>query len=310
MKRLLLLSLAMFIGIGLIIVSGCSDDDDDNPSSSGKTVGDPDDPRLEVMEDFSGQANFIIDLQLLGISFELYDSIPDAPPVAKMSMPNQDINISNLQIENYLYSNYWHIFTCSVYVAMVEDNDTTWFTYDGIDSIRVYNAAGYLHYPDESVIGMNIRAHLNAEFEGVDISGNIGNHASFDLNAIDLSSVLLNGLSHDSVDYIGVGESGTCDLSMYFYQGISDLLIDESVLGSSGGCPPSGSVGLVFTVNLDCEGTDEDDSLNIDGNWMANYVFDDGSIHITYENATTRWTYTGQCGDDGTTKWGWPEPLK
>lgn len=306
MKRLLLLSLVMFIGIGLILVSGCSDDDD-NPSSSDKAVGDPDDPRLEVMEDFSGQANFIIDLQLLGMSFELFDSIPDAPPVAKMSMQNQDIDISDLRIENYLYSNYWHIFTCSVYVAMVEDGDTTYFAYDGIDSIRLSNDAGYVHYPDVSVNALNIRAHFGVEFESVDITGDIGNHASFDVSTEDGSTFLLNGLSHDSIDYAGVGESGTCDLSMYFNQGITNLLLN---MGADDPCPTSGTVALDFTANLACEGTGEADSLNINGGWSADYVFDNGLIHITYENETTRWTYTGQCGDDGEAKWGWPKPLK
>ncbi|PKK82286.1 MAG: hypothetical protein CVT49_14530 [candidate division Zixibacteria bacterium HGW-Zixibacteria-1] len=304
MKRLLLLSIAVLLGLTLIFMSGCGGSDD--PVSSTKTTGDPNDPDLAVIETLAGDGNFIIDLQLLDLSFNLYDSIPESAP-GKFSTVNSDV--SNIIISNYEYSNYWHIFTCSAYVEEAGDYDTTWYAYGGVDSIRASNDDGYMQYPDSTTSGLNIRAHFGVNFEGIPISGELANHASFDIATIDSLSFILDGLSYDSIMFVGFNDSGTCELGIYFYQGIDNLLIDEAVQTDVNACPPQGTIGLNFTVALACQGTSEADSLNVNGSWLANFVFDNGLVHMTYENETTRWTGTEECG--GTiAKRGWLSSLK
>ncbi|MEW5924753.1 MAG: hypothetical protein AB1746_12270 [Candidatus Zixiibacteriota bacterium] len=304
MKRLLLSGIAILAVIGLISLLGCGGGSD--TVSSTKTTGDPDDPSLAIIENFAGEGNILIDLQLLELSFNLYDSIPQSAP-GKFSTVGEDI--SNIIISNYEYSNYWHIFSCSAYVEMVEGLDTAWYTYAGVDSIRVFNDYGYMQYPDLTTNGLNIRAHFGAGFESFSISGELANHAGFDVIALDSISFLIDGLSYDSIMFVGFSDSGSCELGMYFYQGIDDLLINEAFQNDPNACPPQGSLALHFSVDLSCLGTSEVDSLNINGNWLANFVFDNGLIHITYENETTRWTSTEECGGI-TAKRGWPESLK
>nr|MBN2278826.1 hypothetical protein [candidate division Zixibacteria bacterium] len=295
MKKLFILSLTILLGLGLVLISGCSDDDDD-----GLKTGDPDDPEIEFVSDIAGQVNFQLNLQLLDLTFGLIDELSGEP----RKVPGKLGVASGAQI-NYLHiidhdtSNFWHIVTCSVEVT---DEDDVFFAYRGVDSLRFGDGTSYMYEPDETVTILNIRGHFNIGFEFTDedetTSGEIGSHERVDLSGVfGADEFTLDGHAYDSLDFEISSDSATCDLAMYFSETINDLFIDDAVT-ENGDCPLDGDVSLNFTVNLACTGEDELNDLDVNGQWSASFEFDNGTVDMVYENETTRWTISEQCRND------------
>jgi len=307
MKRLLIMSLVALLGLGLVVMGGCSDDDKE------LQTGSEDDPEIQFVGDIAGEANFQLNLQLLDLSFALLDSL-DGGPVAipfKSAVGAAD-GIGYINITNYDTANYWHIFQCSV---TVNDFGGSYFAYKGIDSLRFGDGSGYMYIPDESVTSLNIRAHfgVGVYMEGDDEFASIeaASHGLLDLSgSYDSDEFTLNGHAYDSLDFVISNDSGTCNLGMYFNETINDLFLDYDVM-EFGVCPPDGDINLNFFVNLACTGNiPEVDDLNVNGNWSANFSFDDPYVNMVYESPTTRWTFNEQCRGYDAAKPAWMNAFK
>ena len=306
MKRLFLLMLTIFLGAGLVFLVSCGGDDE--PTSSAKKTGDPEDSTFLAIQELVGENNFNMNMMILGLNFELIDSIPSpGKAVGKIAFPMQ-IQSDYIKITEYHASNFWHIFACSVLVI----SDEVSFSFKGIDSLRFGTADGYAYFPDpDSITSLNIRAHFLINMAvGNYMSADMRIHASYDLTGTYGGDFTINGLERDTIDmavtYINnVPDTINCSLGMNYGETITNLFIDS--VANSGGCPPSGSV--VFNLNLDlgCDGSSPLDSLDIEGNWLASFTFANDNVTRVYENATTRWTVTEQCRGIG--KQGWAKML-
>ncbi len=297
MKQLFILSMACLLGFGLILVSGCSDDDDE------RTTGDLEDPNYEFISDIAGDVNFQMNTQMLELTFELIDELSRKEKITPGQIAGAEkIDVGYFDIIDYDTSNYWHIVTCSVEVT---DEDDVFFAYKGIDSLRASDASSYTYDIDESVTSLDIHSHFNVnlEFSEEDetTSGTIGNHCIFDLGIIDQEDgeFTLDGHAYDSLDLEITSDDGTCDLIMNFSETLTDLAIDSLVM-DEGQCPFDGRISLTFDVSMACTGDDELSDLDVDGNWSASFVFDEGMVNIVFENATTRWSDSDQCRFSGT----------
>ncbi len=302
MKRLLLILLTMLLGAGLVI-TGC---DESSSDSEEKQIGTEDDPNFQFMTEMVGQGNFEHLVNLINISMALPMYAEDAAKESPL-LNAADDGIVYLNVNSYDTSNYWHIFSCSVIVGNTDDS----MHYGGIDSIRYGNGAGgYMYEPDSTTTTMDIRTHFdlteNSEYETVDVS----NHASFVITGeYGVEEFSASGTSIDSVDIHFVGDSGECDLNMDYVHTLNDILIDE-VVATMDGCPLTGTASFAYNVGLSCTGSSELDSLNVNGGWTADFVFNDGEMTYTYENATTRWTGTEQCRTRTTAKGAWFSALE
>jgi len=293
MRRLLFLVFAVMLSAAVVLMFGCSDS-----TSSKKETGDPNDPEFGIVSEIAGEGNFMFNMLLLDFSTELLDSIPDAigkPGAGKFAVATDDID--SILIASYVYSNYWHIFSFSVYVA----EDETEFAFTGIDSLRLSDAEGYVQYDIETVTKMEIRAHFDIDFYDDEIEGEMAQHAAFTLTAVG-EDYTIDGSSYDSLLISGLVGEGSCAIGMNFEQDVDNVLIDYMV-EEYGYCPLQGEIDLNLGVDFECEAPA--DTLNFSGDWWINFVFDNGNINAIYENETTRWVYSGQCRGDVTAKPGW-----
>jgi hypothetical protein len=309
-RRFLLLGMAILLGIGLILVSSCGDDDETTGPQQ-KQTGDPNDPMFLIVDDFAGEAGTILNMQLLAISFGLIDEYIDTSGAAGKLAGFTSPAYEEIIVVNYDTSDYWHIFECS---AQVYD-DGDYYYYGGIDSLRFGSDTGYMYIPDTATVNsLNIRAHFNIDLETYGFTADLSNHAGLDLTGEFEGDFTANGYSTDSMNmYFTVVDTADdtidCEFAMTFNQELTNILIDEVVMADEG-CPLTGRLDLGFTIDLACEGTTVLDTLNFGGAWVASFVFNNGVVTATYENATTRWTYTEECRDGVAVKQGWARTLK
>ncbi|MBN2227876.1 MAG: hypothetical protein JW763_11005 [candidate division Zixibacteria bacterium] len=293
MKKLFVLSMAFLLGLGLILVSGCSEDDE-----NGLATGDPDDPNYEFVADIAGPVNFQMNTQMLELTFSIVDYLGSRATITPGQLTGTEkIGADYFEVIDYDTANYWHIVSCSVEVT---DDDGVFFAYMGIDSLRLYDGSSYTYVADADVTEMDIHAHFHVNFEFSEddetTSGSIGNHCLFDLDIIDYNDgeFTLDGHAYDSLDFEVTNPSGTCDLTMGFRETVTDLYIDPLVI-NEGYCPLDGSISLVYGISMACTGDDELSELDINGNWSASFEFDGGTVNFVYENDTYRWTGSDEC---------------
>jgi len=289
MKKLLWLGFALMFGAAMVFMFGC------DSTSSNKETGSLDDPEFEVISDIAGEGNFVFDMLLLDISFNLLDSIQQPLPVGRAGKFSAvDDDVTGLEIINYKYSNFWHIFTCSVFVEEIDYPDTSTFSFTGIDSIRLANDEGYMRYEDMTTNAIDIHAHFQIVVESPDVMGEVAQHAAFHLAAQVEDAYTIDGSSNDSIMVAGMMGDAECEIGLYFDQSIDGLLIDEAVEVDDV-CPLQGEVVLNFTVDIFCVAENPAETLDVSGGWWAKFVFDNGFINAVYENETTRWTFSEQC---------------
>lgn len=304
MKRFFISGILIMLGAGLIFMLSCGDDD---TTSSDLKQGDPNDPAFQIVSALTGEGNFEFNLNLLEISFDLIErQFPVIKRASKRTVSDQG-GLDSLKY-SYSTSGYWHIFACTAYVT---DEDMTYYYFEGIDSLRFADDEGYVYHPvlDEAT-SMNMRAHFAVTIEGADVQGHIHSHGALDLDgSVDTEDFTVNGQSADSVELLITEDTASCIFAMYLNQTVTDVFID-AVVQNGEGCPLSGSINLNFSITAECEGVGDVDALGVEGAWAARFIFSQGSMTATYENATTRWTVTEPCRDSGAARLSWIDALR
>ncbi|MFH2035597.1 MAG: hypothetical protein ABIJ45_04275 [Candidatus Zixiibacteriota bacterium] len=308
MKKLSLVTVITLIGMSFILMIGC---DDDSSSSSDKDQGSTSDPNYEAVSDLVGEGNFEYDMQLLNLSFFLVDEHFGLNEGSrKMSAMAED----SIDIITFVYdsSNYWHIFTVNIEIFDIRDLDTNSFVFIGTDSIRLgYPGGTYSYNLDTNTIAsLDIRGHFNVTLNEGDNTTDIASHILFSLITAGGAHVpfTISGATIDSVMMMVDSDSGSCDLAMYFTQTINQIVLDDMAMEQDA-CPLSGNMAYSVNFDLSCTGTDEYDSLNVDGLWTATFTFANNMVAGRFENATTYWTFSDQCRGFDTVLKRWSRPF-
>jgi hypothetical protein len=286
--------LLALMAVALVFLAECGKDE---PTSSQLAVGDTTDPGFQMIQGIVGEGQFDFGEQILGISFELLEDYFGMGAPAKISGgadASQEITIGYAHDS----SDYWHIFACTVTVIEAEES----FQITGIDSIRLATAEGYTYVFDTSVVNaVDVKGHFTVDLEMIEGYGHMGAHGGFEIDGLYGEEVTVNGLSNDTAMMAISGDSGTCEMDLTFGQSFANIVIIPQPYSDTGECPSSGVITTNATLDIACTGSTALDSLNISGAWHVVAVFNgDGTVTITYEDGTTRWVVTEECGDGGT----------
>lgn len=288
MRKILSYGVIFMLGIGLILMSNCSE-----KATTPTTEGTPEGDEFEMMSDVSD-----IGLDALKIALDLSDTVMAMGGVTKPLFKAHRINAEVLTYNNlsYTYSNYWHIFGFTAKLVKTEGDQTDSMIVSGVDSLRFRNGGVLVQYPDEiNTDELDVRQHINMNAYGAD-GGQllIKDHASVNVTSESFGGdvINLNGAVNDSVEVAmdeGEIQLMLCEISMTSTQTFDDLIIDDTEE-----CPTSGTVGMSAAVDIFCEG--EEGSLTMESLWVATYFFDNGTVTIDVYSNGQHWQSSDPCG--------------
>lgn len=308
MKRLMLLLFIGLLALSAAFMTGCEED---------SAVTDDGDQTILTPEDSSMVEDMLTgdmfsSLNALNLSWELLDSIPGdgAPKFAGSSLAleggDEDIIITDAGYEGY--SDGWHIFDFAAIAveAYVHDNGVQYYDtvfISGWDSIQVISDGGPIQYLSEQTVieGLNERVHVNFEDNHDDFSGAINHIIEVDMTYGDVDTILtLNGITDDLLHSGENSDWGACDITMTMEQTITNLVFN---VNGDGGCPESGTITSLSTIDAFCTGLDAHagDTLDVNSSWTVTATFNEGAgtVTVTFTSGGVSWTVTESCEEGG-----------
>jgi len=314
MKRLICYFLMAGILVGLVLTVGCSDDDD--KGTTPLTPGDPDDPQFLMARGVLGEGLMSNDGAIIDLAMILTGEIPPKAGYDNPFKPQAVTQFDSLSY-TYSYNNFWHIFSVLAVQAPWNGEGYDSLIYTGVDSLRFSNLSGPMQYPDSTTTTFNIRAHIDVHITtaNTDIKVNpagadatISTDASYIITGHADTALYINGTSADSLMATLAGDTITCDIELTASQTATNLYLDEIALSEEGGCPRSGTLRIVSSMDLYCES--ETDTLDAQGVWTVLFTYDEGMVTINFNNGVSYWVVTDQCGPTGMIKSGWSSILR
>jgi hypothetical protein len=300
MKRLLLLSTLLTLGLSLAFVTGC-DEDKDGTGPTEKAVGDTLDPVFGAIEGgFEGIDEMTP--MLLAVSLEFMDSVfndPGHPAPGKWSIGVQALGVAADSFLHTYHSNsqYWYFYYGIVDTSFNGDTVVDIFTLTLEDSIQFLHGAGPAQWPDSAELtGIKI----GGSFEVSSMNeGSVSLHQNFTITGdiAGLGDVVINGNGQLSLDFDFYDPSCSFDFNMN--QTISNLQLNITELEEEG-CPTAGTIRHVGAVSVECTG---DTSFTFSDTWSITQTFSGDYITTVFENSTTVWTVTHTCGGGSTAPW-------
>jgi hypothetical protein len=117
-----------------------------------------------------------------------------------------------------------------------------------------------------------------------------------------MGDIVVNGagLLHGAAQqHVGPDSAGyACTFGFDFAAAWNQIALNLYNVVELGDCPTSGSVVHNGSLSADC--FNGPDSVRFNGHWMASLTFNNGTETAVFENETTRWTVTRECGPSPT----------
>ncbi len=282
--------LLTLIAMGLVWLPGC---DKETTSASLKT-GDTTDAGFQVMKELLGDGLMGQNRGMINIALELTDQIPGG--LGRLPTPfKHAVTGDSILVNSYSYSQYWHIFACSVFA----NDGSDYFLFTGIDSLRFADADGFVRYPDSTVNAMNVQYHFLVAAELGASTVQMKDHGDWNITGEWDNYMRINGQSSDTAAFHFVkNDTAYCNIEMTAGQTVNNLYLD-SVVTNDSGCPPSGSIAMSSMLSMECVNVPNADSLNIQGHWTATFAFHDPNMTATFSDGLTLWTVTEECRNGG-----------
>ncbi len=294
MKRFLFLAVIAMGAMVFAFIAGCSDDE--TPTGGG-TGGDT------TVAEFSFASQELSDEGLRGIdmtltlSFDLLDSIPSGGKgraVERNFSLQQDTTGGDVTLLNltytYGYSSGWHVFTFDAIALEPDSTDT--IDVSGVDSIQITSGGIPQIVVPMTSDGLKIRNHFSMTTRVMHDTLSSSHSLDFTGDVLSqIGTVTINGTGSDSVVTTYSDGVTDCDLSITNNLTINNVVMDNG----SDDCPTSGTLVNIATVALACQGSGMD-SLNVDGAWTVTWTFSGTSEHISFNDGTTTWSVTRECG--------------
>ncbi len=286
--RLLLTIWGMIVLIAAIIgFSGCSTSDDNPTGPSGDLDG------TEIVETMLGEGAFDMSMSQAMISLELADGILQSNGASPRFKPLQGTNTAfDIVINSQIVDGDWFVLTVTATITGELPGDTVYFT--GTDSLRFTDAGGYTTTPDSTITAIDARSHHNARIRSMSDSITAASHNAFGFLMQPEDNILVDGELDDTLSLYITNDTASCIFGATNSQLWNDVLLTTAVMEEDE-CPPSGTISVSSTVDVDCTGVDGS-SLDIAGSWTVGIAFDNGLATLTFNSGGNQWTVTDTCG--------------
>ncbi len=299
MKRLLLLSTLLVVGLTLAFVAGCSDDDT-VAGSDQKTVGNTNDPVLDIIgAPFEFSQEFSIDM--ITKLFDVIDAV--ANDNGNPGMPgfdNRNLGSSaladSMMLTYHSDTKYWYYYFSASDTFYVEQEDGSDLPVAMnmviIDSVQFIHGTTIVQWPDSALltsVKMGISIQMTADDQSMNVQGGQILTLTGDLGGG--TELLVNG-TQELETSLNIGMM-LCSFSTDMSATFTDLVLDDAVFNGTG-CPPSGIASYTGSISVSCEG---DTTFTFSQAWAVTQTFAGDSMHVVVENNTTRWEFDEACDD-------------
>jgi hypothetical protein len=255
MKRMFLLSLAAVFGLALILSSGCDENQNDTGLES-QTVNDVD---TSFMNSFFGEDEIFspadqsaeLSLALIGHQFGISPSSKKGTSGIH-ALQGEDVEITITAVNNYTYSNGWHIWSFEATVVNLVELDTS--DVSGIDSVQILENGVPIQLPTDSTAldGLKARAHVNWTQRQTTNQGFSHHRVDFDLDTVGADTIVtINGSVDDTLNVNETGEMGMCQIDVTIDQTITDLQFFTDSTNAND-CPLGGQINSTTTLDVLC----------------------------------------------------------
>ncbi len=295
MKRSLLLGLALLFGASLLFPVGCGDDKSSDPVN--KTEGDPNDPVfVYLQEGFEGMDEAVG--VLLEFSMVLADSIfndPAHPSPGKWSFGENALgaDADSFLLTYHDNSQYWYAYASFEYVQ----DTVTVMSMVVRDSIQFMHGLVPVQWPDSALLtGINAGGALEL-MAAEEASIEMGQRFSIVGDLPNMGDITIVGEGQVRIEATSVEPN--CNFNFDMAHTISNVVanLTELQTGTEYYCPQAGTIRFFGHLNLSCTG---DTTFSTSGSWFISQTFNDGqSVTTRFENSTTYWQVTEDCGPGG-----------
>ncbi len=309
MKRLLIVSMLMLIGVSLVFVLGCDEEKSTGPGGN-KTEGDPNDPVYTAVSD-GMEAPGEFNGMLLSFTMEFSDAILDSDvvlvPQGEKTFFEKALGIEaeSLSLSYHDASQYWYFFFTADELDTLSNGVIDTLVLTVTDSIQFLHDTLPVQFPDSALLtGIKCGASLEAtsSFHGTisvtqnaSIEGDLP--AQGDIMIVGTGTMNMNGRNNeDTVSY--------CTIVLAMNVVFDSLQANLTDLENDG-CPYAGSWSFSGSINLNCFG---DTLFSYNDTWTVHETFNGNITTTTFENSTTKWTIVDTCEAGGDAPvWEWDD---
>ncbi len=292
MKKLLKAGLFAALALSLVVALGCGDDDESGTGPTEKQVGDLNDPvflqvqaAIDDAEEFSGLMLQAVLFAIDTILSEAGQGSPGRPHPPRHSI---SVEADSVLLTYHETSQYWYLYTHSQ-VVVGDDILTTTVA----DSVQFLHADGPVQLPDSALLtGVNNGVYLSmVSTAGEHVVG--GQQVAVTGEILAYGDIVLGGVQ--TFDVLLENDTDSCSLDLDLTNTATNVALNIAHT-EEGGCPSSGVMQYHGVVALECTGTP---AISFSDTWTVTETFTGNDTYtVVAENSTTRWTYSGNCGDD------------
>ncbi len=284
----------------LMLVVGCSDKNSTEPIA--KTAGDTTSSEYQAASEVFEVADEISS-DGFGEAFTMIGEIMSAQTPPRLGQFTATAVAADT-LEFHFDSEYWYRVHSETDTQWVEGTDG----YDGIiewyvrDSLQFRHGASAVMVPDSALLTELRFGRVAEGWNLVDADSLwIAQNATFvgQPGAIaGRGDIIANGtgaIHGASEEHVGPDSAGyNCTFGFDLTGSWNQIAMNLFAVMELDGCPSSGSIVHNGSLSADC--VNETDTVQFNGHWMASLTFDNGTETGVFENETTRWTVTRECG--------------
>ncbi|MBK7142398.1 MAG: hypothetical protein IPH75_09985 [bacterium] len=298
-SRMILTSVLLTMLVGLV---GCSSNGTDPVA---KTAGDTTATEYKAAEQVFSDAN---ELGSDGIG-EALDMVSEVvgsqaqAPLGRIDIRSASAVAADT-LEYHFDSDYWYRVHSQVDTEYVDGSDAiksiiAWYVRD---SLQFRHGNDAVAVPDSALLtelrfgrvaeGWNqVDADSLSIHQEANIVGEAGEIAGLGDVVIN-SGAALNGSANRHVENLETNYE--CSFAFDLDGSWNNVALNMFNVIELGDCPSSGSIRMSGGLNAGC--FSEADSVQFNGQWSASLTYNMGTQTAVFENATTRWTETSECG--------------
>lgn len=286
------LFLIFIISIILLISIGCGEDD---PVSSQKAEGELTDAEFLIAKNsVEGFSQFTS--QMFGSMNWLVDTVvsvsPNGVSIKNFIEPFTPYAASDsLSFSFHTNSQYWYYYISIEESTLTIENVWELEQFVIIDSVQFLHGSTPVQWPDSTLLtGINSGARV--EITTTENNSSIVAYHLFSIEGdfFNMGIGTLNGTN--GLEITGADTESGCVMTVDFEGTATDLVVNLDELGSDNSCPSSGTMTQTGSMSFVCTG---ETNFNFSDSWDINQTYSNGSVHVIFENSTTRWEFDENC---------------
>jgi hypothetical protein len=158
------------------------------------------------------------------------------------------------------------------------------------DSVQFVHGSSVVQWPDSQFLTA-INAGGALDMSAGSGSIHFGQFFSIVGDLPGMGDIVINAEGDLNVNL--TDEESSCDFSFIFANDVSDVALNLTVVQTSDGCPDAGMIRHFGSAGIECTG---DTTFSFNDTWIITQTFDNGTHTVKFENSTTTWSVTEDCG--------------